>query len=299
MLNNAVHRQLDIDLLRTFHLACELGTLRAVAERRHLTLGAVSQQIKRLETLLDRRLLERGRQGVTPTARGLQLQADSRAVVAAHDDLVDRLAAHRVGGVVRLGLPEVYTPRLLDELLPRLRRAHPELSLQVRTESSGALRRLLDEDALDIAVTVTAATEPQGGVPLWRTRPIWAAGTTAVLAAGDPLPLALHPPDCPYRQLGLNALDAAHRAWAPAFTSASMAAIEAAVEAGVAVGILDRSRLTPRMRELTPRDGLPALADCTAVLVESPITDDTRATPRRIVFDALASARLAGAPEVR
>ena len=62
MLNGAVHRQLDIDLLRTFHLACELGTLRAVAERRHLTLGAVSQQIKRLETLLDRRLLERGRQ---------------------------------------------------------------------------------------------------------------------------------------------------------------------------------------------------------------------------------------------
>ena len=63
----------------------------------------------------------------------------------------------------------------------------------------------------DCAVRVTAATEPQGGVPLWRTRPIWAAGTTAVLAAGDPLPLALHPPDCPYRQLGLNALDAAHR----------------------------------------------------------------------------------------
>lgn len=218
-------------------------------------------------------------------------------MVAAHDDLVDRLAAHSVGGVVRLGLPEIYTPRLLDDLLPRLHRAHPSLSLQVRTESSGALRRLLEDDALDIAVLVAAASQPQVGLPLWRTRPVWVAGTRATLSAGDAL--ALHPPDCPYRQLGLNLLDAAQRAWAPAFTTASMAAIEAAVGAGVAVGILDRSRLTPRMRELTPRDGLPALPDGTAALVESPIIDATRTTPRRIVFDALASARLAGAPKAR
>ncbi|MES1928365.1 LysR family transcriptional regulator [Salinisphaera dokdonensis CL-ES53] len=292
MLNPSAYRQLDIDLLRTFQLACQLGTLRAVAERRHFTLGAVSQQIKRLETLLDRRLLERGRQGVTPTADGLKLQADSSAVLAAHDDLIDRLANRSAGGRVRLGLPEVYAPRLLTPLLPRLRRAHPDLSLQVCTGASGSLRRALDNGELDLAVIVAPVDADHRGTPLWRTRPVWATGASMPAPGPGTLPLALHPPDCPYRALGLDALETEGRAWEDMFTSESMAAIEAAVAAGVAVGILDRDRLGPDVRELTSRDGLPRLPDCFASIVIADSRRDTDAEAIRAVADALAATGL-------
>ncbi|WP_170150073.1 LysR family transcriptional regulator [Kushneria sinocarnis] len=280
MLNPSTWRTLDIDLLRTFHLACALGTLRAVAERRHFTLGAVSQQIKRLEQQLDRQLLQRSRTGVTLTAAGEQLRAQSATLLSEHDQLMDRLLDQPTAGLVRLGLPEVYTPRLLNDILPALAVSHPRLQLQVQTANSGELQRSIEQGALDLAVLVTSQPDGAGMTRLWQTRPVWAGSASAALITADPLPLALHPIDCPYRALGLDALQALGRRWHTVFASASVAAIESAVTSGIAISVLDRARLTPQMRELGTVSGLPALPECHACLMRAPATSgsDTSAT---------------------
>ena len=51
------------------------------------------------------------------------------------------------------------------------------------------------------------------------------------------------------RSLGVEALESQGRDWYAVFTSTSIHAVEKAVEVGLAVSILDRQRLTPRMRE--------------------------------------------------
>src|ERR1700733_3733053 len=51
---------LDIDLLRSFVLIAEEGSFTRAAERVGRTQSAVSQQIRRLESLVGHRLLERG-----------------------------------------------------------------------------------------------------------------------------------------------------------------------------------------------------------------------------------------------
>ena len=281
-------RSLDIDLLRTFHLACALGTLQAVATRRHFTLGAVSQQIKRLEQQLDRPLFIRSKRGVRLTAQGAQLRAQSAALIGEHDALLDRLLGQTTRGVVRLGLPEVYVPRLLDTLLPALRQTYPNLALHVRTANSGELRRAIDRGELELAVVVDRAQDiPATAIPLWETRPVWAGSAEHDPAQDKTLPLALHPEDCPYRALGLAALASARRSWETVFASASVAAIESAVASGLAVSVLDRARLTAGIREISAAQGLPLLPRCFAYLFETPRVSTSEAEAVRVVKDKL------------
>ncbi|WP_280564675.1 LysR substrate-binding domain-containing protein [Chromohalobacter sp. 48-RD10] len=289
MLNPSTWRTLDIDLLRTFHLACALGTLRAVAERRHFTLGAVSQQIKRLEQQLEQQLLQRSRAGVTLTAAGEQLRAQSTSLLVEHDQLMDRLLKQSTAGVVRLGLPEVYTPRLLNDILPTLAASHPRLQLQVQTSNSGELERLVDQGVLDLAIVVTPQPNESSMTRLWQTRPVWAGSASTASVANDPLPLALHPNDCPYRAIGLKTLQTAGRNWNTVFASASVAAIESAVDAGIAISVLDRARLTPGIRELGTRDGLPSLPDCHACLMHAPTANDIDSSAIDVVARQLQS----------
>ncbi|GAB3674408.1 LysR family transcriptional regulator [Salinisphaera aquimarina] len=259
-----------------------------MAERQHFTLGAVSQQIKRLEQQLGRQLFVRSRTGVRLTAEGAQLRAQSAALLGEHDALLDRLLSHPAAGIVRLGLPEEYVPRLLQSLLPALRQTHPEIRLHVQTATSGELQRAVAHGELELAILVARDDRPPStGMPLWKTRPVWAGAAHRRQPYEDTLPLALHPEDCPYRALGLAALNAAGRSWETVFASSSVAAIEAAVASGLAISVLDRARLTAEMRALVPPEGLPSLPACLAYLVTAPQVSATDTPAVQIVKERL------------
>lgn len=263
-------RTLDIELLKTFHMASSLGTLRATAERRHCTLGAVSQQIKRLEQQLNRQLLTRFQTGVQLTPEGEQLLAQSLSLIGEHDALLARLSSQPPEGIVRLGLPNEYVPQVLDNVLPVLRETLPRVNLRVHTANSGALRRAVTQGELELAIVVEPeADRAATDIPLWRTQPVWAGSVHSALRVDDPVPLALHPHDCTYRALGMEALSHSGRAWETVFASSSVIAIESAVSNGLAVSVLNRARLTSQMREYGLPQGLPPLPKCFAYLIES------------------------------
>lgn len=257
---------LDLELLRSFQAAAQLGSLAAAAEQRHRTVSAISMQIKRLEALLDARLLERGPRGVVPTATGDALLQEARELLRMHDGLMARYAGRGLRGKVRFGLPEDYARELLGDVLPEFTSRHPEVLLQAVTATSGELARQLGRSRLDLAIVLDRPVPLSGGEPLWRTTPVWAAPRAANLTERASLPLALHEVDCPYRTLATEALARLDKPWHAVFTSTSIHAIERAVERGLAISVLDRERLTPAMRELGAAEGLPGLDRCEARL---------------------------------
>ncbi|MBA2079789.1 LysR substrate-binding domain-containing protein [Rhodanobacter sp. PCA2] len=140
--------KLSLDLLQQFVLVARHGKLSRAAEQAHLTVSALSHQMRQLEERLGRRLLERGPRGVSLTAEGCRLldavgghfdgieHALSRYRERHHDALT--LSAH--AGVVSSWL----VPRL-----PRLVAAHPELELNL--QSSSTLVQF-DREPVDAAV---------------------------------------------------------------------------------------------------------------------------------------------------
>ena len=63
-------RNLDVSLVRTFVAVAERASMTAAANALHLTQGAVSQQVKRLEDALGRSLFERDRRGLSRAGYG-------------------------------------------------------------------------------------------------------------------------------------------------------------------------------------------------------------------------------------
>ncbi|GED22581.1 LysR substrate-binding domain-containing protein [Halomonas halmophila] len=257
---------LDLEALRSFVAVARLGTLAAAAQERYRTVSALSMQIKRLESRLDTTLLIRGARGVTPTSAGQALLGEARELLRRHDGLVARISGRGLSGRVRFGMPEDYASRLVGRLLPDFLGRHPDVVLEAVTAPSGRLTRLLERGELSLIVALDRPYYLSGGEALWRTRPVWAGAKDLRVDNTAPLPLALHPEDCPYRQLGSEALSAIDRSWHAVFTSTSIHALETAVESGLALGILERDRLTPAMRELGEAEGLPVLKGCEAQL---------------------------------
>ncbi|QJX02702.1 LysR family transcriptional regulator [Alcanivorax sp. IO_7] len=80
--------------LEIFRAVVDSGSFSAAAERLHTVQSNVTAHVKKLETELDARLLER-RNPVVATPAGRQLLAYARRIVELHDDALSRF---RPGG---------------------------------------------------------------------------------------------------------------------------------------------------------------------------------------------------------
>src|SRR3954468_10785980 len=113
-------RDLGIGPLRSFVAVADCGGFQRAATALHLTQGAVSQHVRRLESALGRALVERDGRGSRFTADGETLLARARRVFAgAHETL----AAFAVEDEPRLTIGS--TEHAADHLLPALAAAFP------------------------------------------------------------------------------------------------------------------------------------------------------------------------------
>jgi DNA-binding transcriptional LysR family regulator len=112
------------------------------------------------------------------------------------------------------------------------------------------------------AYDIVIAMHPEGrgdGEWLRREQAVWASNASYPDSAPDPLPVALYPPGCLFRQWAAEALDGAGRRWRLAYVSRTLAAVEAIAAAGLAITVVKAGTLPARLRALSGRDDLPPL----------------------------------------
>ena len=97
---------IDTKLLRSFLSVATEKSFSTAAERLGCSQGTMSVRIRTLEDELGQRLFDRGRHNLKLTAAGRDLMPHAQTLVDMHDRLVDRAAARRVSGRVRLGVSE-------------------------------------------------------------------------------------------------------------------------------------------------------------------------------------------------
>jgi len=127
---------------------------RAAAEAQFVTQSTLSAGIKELESVLEVQLVERDQRHVRLTAVGEEVVARSRGILAAASDLADaaRSAAQPLAGPLRFGAIPTIAPFLLPEILPPVRRAHPQLRLYLREDLTDRLLERLRAGRLDVAL---------------------------------------------------------------------------------------------------------------------------------------------------
>lgn len=247
---------LELDLLRTFVAVVEAGGFTRAAERVNRTQSTVSQQIRKLEDDLGRRLLDRSGAAPVLTEEGELLLGYARRLLALAAEARQALSGPGRRPVLRLGVPEDFAGRRLTDLLSGFARACPELRLDTTSGWSVEIRRLLEAGELDLGLVKRDGGEGRC-LARWPERLAWVAGREADLAA-DPLPLALFPQGCIYRSRAIAALEASGRRWHVGFVGQGLAGVQAAVASGLGIGLLPADTVAATHRRLGPDEGFAA-----------------------------------------
>jgi DNA-binding transcriptional LysR family regulator len=258
---------LEIDLLRTFHAVVRNGKFSAAAEQLHKSPAAVSVHIQRLEAVAGGRLLNRDNQSISLTVLGKRLLVSTADLLRTHDQALADLHGTGLAGRITLGVSDEYAAHVIREVLPPFTAAWPNVVLELKTAPSYALREWVQRGKLQTAVVaqLKGSDDPNVHV-LMSTTPVWVGPTSTTVALDDPLPLAVHTIQCPYREAMTESLKASGRRSRIVLESHSSQAVKACVEAGLAVSLIDRGKVTAHMQIL---EGMPAIPDYDIVFMRS------------------------------
>ena len=257
---------LDIVVLRTFVAVVEAKGFTRAAAFVNLTQSAVSLHIKRLEEQVGRRLFDRTASKLALTSDGEILLSYAQRILALEEEVKTRLGHPEPEGVVRFGAPEYFDPGTLASLLAQFRSRYPAIDLEIQMGIGTDIAALYGRGLLDVAIMNREIDEADGAgredtTVLYREGRVWAALPDMRLDNDRPVPLALFPAPCAWRQLAQERLQSAGRRWTVALQSTGLSGIVTAVEAGLAISIFAQSGLSPRLRALGPAQGFPVLPD--------------------------------------
>lgn len=138
-------QRLPLAALEGFVLAARLGNLSRAADQLHLTVSALSHQMRGLEIRLGQRLFVRGSRGVTLTVDGQRLLAGVEQPLAAIGQSVRQCSASSDDALNLSLMPSVASSWLVPRL-PDFVARHPEI--QINLQSTTALVNF-DTDAVD------------------------------------------------------------------------------------------------------------------------------------------------------
>jgi LysR family glycine cleavage system transcriptional activator len=119
-----------LNALQTFVAAARARNLTRAAERLHLTVSALSHQIRLLEERIDCTLFVRGPRGLTLTAEGQRLLDNVAPHLEAIEDALKPLCARCDNALSLSAMPSMTTSWLLPRL-PVFVSRHPEVELNL------------------------------------------------------------------------------------------------------------------------------------------------------------------------
>jgi len=148
--------------LESFIRVCELGSLSRAAAQLNIAQPALGVRISTLEDELGARLLHRGARGATPTAAGLYLLKEARAVLDHVEEIKKNV--RRISSSVEtftLGMPPSISSLVAGRLLADIRAQLPAVRVNIFEDFSHALIGKLELGEIDLVLAFNIPRERQ------------------------------------------------------------------------------------------------------------------------------------------
>lgn len=147
---------MTLQQIQYFVTVCRYRNFTKAAEQLMISQPGISTAIRELEKECGVRLIDRRRNNIDITEDGLAFLPEAEKLLAQYQELSKTAGALAAGrGYLRVGIApmggNVVYPRLLREFLAM----HPEIAVDTSEDSDGDLFRMLDENTIDLALTVT------------------------------------------------------------------------------------------------------------------------------------------------
>lgn len=253
----------DILSLQSFLAIAATGSFTKASEQVGRTQSAVSQQIAKLEDLLGKALIKRGKT-LSLTNDGQIFEEYAKKILAIHLEMVDRFKTPDLEGEIRFGLPEDFATRFLADVLIDFVRIHPRIFLNIECDLTLNLFERFKKNEFDMVLVKMSRPEDfPNGIDVWSEKLEWVGNKNLLATFFDqnkPLPLVLSPQPCVYRSRAISALEDANIKWQVVFSSPSYNGTIAAVKAGLGITILPKI-MVPNQLQILKDSDLPVLDD--------------------------------------
>ena len=251
-------QELQLDWLKCFVAVVDTGSLSGAAGEVHRSQSAVSMQLKKLESAVGHRLLERDSRSQQLTAAGQKLLGYARRILDLHSEAQSALQGQALRGNVRLGVPDDYAAKYLTPVLKRFAPRHSGVEIVLSCEQSTALIPRVAAGALDLALV--SRDHARRGTLLFHEPMVWVGSEHFELWRRDPLPIAVYEEASLARRGALQSLALQGRQHRVVYNSSSLAGQIAAVESGLAIAALTQCSAPPHLQVLGSKHGLGPLA---------------------------------------
>ncbi|MEZ0540469.1 LysR substrate-binding domain-containing protein [Fibrella arboris] len=276
---------IDTIALQCFIAVAETGSFTKAAERVSRTQSAISQQITKLEHLLGKVLLIRGK-AFTLTPEGEIFLGYARRIFALHREALDRFKEPELEGEVRFGLPENFASVYLSDVLADFSRIHPRILLNIECDLTLNLFDRFRKKEFDLVlVKMNQPEDFPNGLDVW-SEPLRWVGDASLIDLKKPVPLVLAPQPCVYRASAIQSLQEAGRAWRLVFSSPSYAGAVAAVRAGMGISVMPQTMIPDDLQALDTV-WLPHLADTHVSLIKHTANNPAINTLEKFVLHKL------------
>jgi len=230
---------LDLDTLRTFTVAHDLGGLAQAGERLGRTPSAISLQMKRLQDELGTPLFRKHGRGLALTEAGEVALTYARRILALHDELLETMQGANVAGHIRVGCTVDFAS-ILPSVLSHFASLYPQMQVELRIEGNATLADAVEKAQIDLAVVIghagRAAAQTVAELDL-----VWIASSGFTPPPGQPLPLAALGPQCIFRRRAIQRLEEENIPYRIAANGPSLDGLWAALLGGL--GITARTAL--------------------------------------------------------
>jgi DNA-binding transcriptional LysR family regulator len=244
-------QNIDVALLRAFVAVADTGRMTTAAKVVHRSQGAVSQQIKRLESVFGLRLFDREADAARLTQHGEKLLIRAQRLISLNDEVMEQMREADFTGEVRLGVAHDIVRVMLPPVLRRFRQEHPHVLITLVSDTTKTLRAALRERRIDLAL-LTERERGNRDQFLLSDRLVWVGAKGGDAHRRRPLSVALGQETCGFRTVALTALTMARIPWRPICQVGSLEPVFATLEADMAIALF-LSRTVP--------DRLTALSD--------------------------------------
>ena len=140
-------RNLDLDLLRTFVSVADSGSMTVAANQLHMTQGAVSQQVKRLEDMLDCLLFVRKTRKLELSRQGERFLVKACQLLRLNDEIWSDMTSESLRGSLRVGVPyDLVTP--LAPAMKAFAELHPHVEISLVCAASPELGDAVDRKSV-------------------------------------------------------------------------------------------------------------------------------------------------------
>jgi DNA-binding transcriptional LysR family regulator len=256
MLVDSIKTNVPTDLLRTLVTVCELGSFTRAAQVLQLTEPGISQQIKKLEIIIGREIIDRCLSGINLTPSGTEVLKSAQRLLSINDQIV--LQCGEVGPlIVRLGVPNLFARDLLPNMVKEIRAGVPDVQVQICCDNSPNLLRMLRLGYLDVTISYAEPNDIPEALCSWAEVVGWVRAANVVFEA-DPVPLISSPSVLLVDRIATEALKRSKRRYRIAFSAADFGARFAAVAAGLGYMPLSLRLMPPSLvveKEALPRLG--------------------------------------------